>query len=73
MLALAAGVIYVKEKSMKKIISWLGNRAKERTTLDGAVLVAAALIFLLFQPIAKFVAYAAILYGAWTMWKSEKK
>ena len=57
---------------MKKIISWLGNRAKERTTLDGAVLIAAALIFLLFQPIAKFVAYAAILYGAWTMWKSEK-
>mgnify|MGYP000732563213 CR=1 FL=1 len=72
MLALVAGVNYAKERSMKKLISWLGNRAQERTTLDGVILVGVALIFLLLQPIAKFVAYAAIAYGAWTIWKSEK-
>ena len=53
---------------MKK---WLDNRLKERTTLDGAILVAAGVCFLIFKPIAAAVAYGAIAYGAWTIYKSE--
>ena len=54
---------------MKK---WIIQRLGERTTLDGAVLVGAGVAFLIFKPIASLVAYAAIAYGAWTIFKKER-
>jgi hypothetical protein len=53
------------------IQKWITARLKERTTLDGAILVGAGVAFLIFKPIASLVAYAAIAYGAWTIWKKE--
>ena len=50
---------------------WIKERLNERTTLDGAVLVGAGVAFLIFKPIASLVAYAAIAYGAWTIYKKE--
>ena len=50
---------------------WINARLKERTTVDGVVLVGAGIAFLIFKPIAGLVAYAAIAYGAWTIWKAE--
>lgn len=54
------------------IKNWISSRLKERTTLDGAVLIGAGVAFLIFKPIASIVAYGAIAYGAWTMFKKEK-
>lgn len=48
---------------------WVTERLKERTTLDGVVLVAAGVSFLIFKPIASIVAYGAILYGLFTFFK----
>jgi|TARA_B110000495_G_C22597506_1_gene357571 hypothetical protein len=48
---------------------WLQCRLEERTTIDGALLVAFGLVMLIL-PMDLF-AYAAIIYGIWTMWKSE--
>jgi hypothetical protein len=56
---------------MDKAQKWINARIKERTTLDGALLIAAGISFLIFKPIASIVAYAAIVYGGWTIWKSE--
>ena len=53
------------------IQKWINSRIKERTTLDGAILIAAGVSFLIFKPIAALAAYAAIAYGAWTIWKKE--
>lgn len=53
------------------IKKWITSRLNERTTLDGAVLIGAGVAFLIFKPIASLVAYAAIAYGAWTIWKKE--
>jgi len=53
---------------MKK---WIMNRISERTTWDGAALVALGVIVLIAKPIAGLVAYAAIAYRAWTIYKSE--
>ena len=50
---------------------WITSSLNERTTLDGAVLIGAGVAFLIFKPIASLVAYAAIAYGAWTIWKKE--
>jgi hypothetical protein len=53
------------------IKKWINQRLSERTTLDGAVLIGAGIAFLIFKPIASLVAYGAIAYGAWTIWKRE--
>ena len=50
---------------------WIKARLRERTTLDGAVLVAAGSAFIVLGPLAKIAAYGAIAYGLWTMFKKE--
>lgn len=52
-------------------MNWIKSRLKERTTLDGALLVAVGGVIILAGPFAKIAAYAAIAYGAWTIWKAE--
>jgi len=51
---------------------WIKERLKERTSWDGVVLIVAGVVYLVFKPIATIVAYGAIAYGAWTLWKKEK-
>ncbi len=51
--------------------NWIKKRLDERTSLDGAVLIGVGLVILIAGPFAKLAAYAAIAYGAWTIWKSE--
>ena len=53
------------------IKNWIKSRIEERTSLDGAVLIGVGLIILIAGPFAKLAAYAAIAYGAWTVWKAE--
>ena len=55
------------------IKEWLTKRLKERTTYDGAILIGAGVAYLVFEPIAAIVAYGAIAYGLWTLYKSETK
>ena len=50
---------------------WINNRIDERTSWDGAALIAVGVVILIAGPFAKIAAYAAIAYGAWTIWKSE--
>ena len=58
-----------KEKNMFNIVDWVNARVEERTTWDGAMLIGFGLVMLMI-PMDLF-AYAAIIYGAWTCWKSE--
>ena len=51
---------------MKK---WLKSRLKERTSLDGVILIVTGIAMILIP--VDLIAYAAIFYGAWTIWKSE--
>jgi len=50
---------------------WIKSRMNERTSWDGAALVALGLMVLFLAPLAKIAAGLAIVYGAWTIWKSE--
>ena len=50
---------------------WINNRIDERTSWDGAALIAVGVVILIAGPFAKIAVYAAIAYGAWTIWKSE--
>ena len=51
------------------MMNWIMKRMTERTTLDGAALIATGVVMLI-APV-DLIAYAAIAYGAWTVWKSE--
>ena len=53
------------------IKNWISERMKERTSLDGAVLIALGLMILFLAPLAEIAAGLAIAYGVWTIWKSE--
>ena len=50
---------------------WIKGRIGERTSWDGGVLIAIGLIALLAKPRIGMAAYAAIAYGAWTIYKKE--
>ena len=43
----------------------------ERTSLDGTVLIAVGVVCVLFAPLVKWAAYAAIAYGAWAILKKD--
>ena len=53
------------------MINWIKARIEERPSWNGAALIAVGVIILIAGPFASMAAYAAIAYGAWTIWKSE--
>jgi hypothetical protein len=55
------------------MIEWIKERLKERTTLDGAVVIGLALTVLFAAPVVKLVAWPALAWGVWTIWKNESK
>lgn len=59
------------ENLITKIKQWAIKRIQERTTLDGIILISAGVVYLVFKPIASIVAYGAILYGIYTVVKSD--
>jgi hypothetical protein len=50
-----------------KIVNWIKDRLHERTTWDGGVVIGISVLVLLASPIIKWVAYAGLAYGAWTL------
>ncbi len=51
------------------IKKWIETRIKERSTIDGVLMVAAGAAIIVFSPLTKLIAYAAIAYGAYTIWR----
>ena len=51
--------------------NWIKDRMREMTSWNGAAMIVVGLIVLFATPLAKWAAYAAILYGAYSIWKSE--
>jgi len=50
---------------------WVKDRITERSTLDGVVFVLGGMAFIVFKPIGSLVAYGAIAYGAYTIWRKD--
>jgi hypothetical protein len=63
--------MHADARSVQMIKKFITSRLEERTSWDGAVLIAVGLVVLIAGPFAKLAAYGAIAYGAWTIWKSE--
>lgn len=63
---------YKENKMLEKFKGWVADRFTERTSWDGAALIGLGIVILIAKPLAGLLAYAAIAYGAWTIWKKEK-
>ncbi len=53
------------------IKNWIKQRLEERTSWNGAALIAVGIVVLIAGPFAKLAAYAAIAYGAWAIYSKE--
>ena len=51
--------------------AWVMSRLGERTTYDGAVIVALCGSYILFESIITLGAYGGVLYGLWTMYQEQ--
>jgi hypothetical protein len=56
---------------LKKAMSWAKSRVSERTSWDGAVIIAGCLVVICTGGLAKLLAWVGLAYGAWTCYKSE--
>lgn len=54
-------------------LDFVKARWSERSTWDGTVLIGVGLVALLFAPLVKWVAWAAVIYGAWTLFTGENE
>lgn len=57
---------------MDELVLWVKERLAERTSWDGAALIAVGVLSLVAHPLLNIAAWVAIAWGAWTLWKSEK-
>ena len=46
------------------------KKLDERSTMDGILMVAAGAVIIIFSGLAQAIAYAAIAYGAYTIWRN---
>lgn len=51
---------------------WALARWAERTSWDGAALIAVGVLALIAHPLVNLAAWAAVVYGVWTLWKKEE-
>jgi|TARA_B100000035_G_C20963036_1_gene537431 hypothetical protein len=54
------------------MIDFVKARLAERTSWDGATIVGMSLLVLLAAPVVKLLAWPALVYGLWTIYKEEK-
>ena len=52
------------------IKKWIEQRLAERSTIDGIVMIVAGAAVIVFSPITNIIAYGAIIYGAYTIYRN---
>jgi len=53
-------------------VDWVKAQWAQRTSWDGTVLIVVGLMGLLAHPLMHMASWAAVAWGAWTLWKQEK-
>ena len=53
------------------LIESIKEKLGELSSWSGGMFIGIGVLIMVGSPILSIVAYAAIAYGAWTMWKSE--
>jgi|TARA_B100001057_G_scaffold452901_1_gene497236 hypothetical protein len=53
------------------MMDYIKARMKESSSLDGAGVLIACVLIILFAPFAKIIAYAGIVYSVWKILKKD--
>jgi hypothetical protein len=56
---------------IRMLVQWVKDRWAERTSWDGTMLIGVGVVALLFSPLVSWAAWAAIVYGVWTLFRPE--
>jgi len=56
---------------LEALKSWVHDRLDERSSWNGGVLIAVGIVALVAKPLIGIAAWAAIIYGAYQVWKKE--
>ena len=67
---LSYGIFHNKTRK-KTMIDWIKARLAERTSWDGATIIAISVLVLVAAPVVKLLAWPALVYGLWTLYSSE--
>lgn len=54
------------------LIDWIQDRMRERTSWDGLTIIIISILALVASPIIRYVAWAGLAYGIWTLWRGDK-
>ena len=52
-------------------MDYIKSKMKESSTLDGAGILIACILIIVFAPLAKIIAYAGIAYSVWKIVKKD--
>jgi len=52
------------------IVNRIKEKLAERSSKDGVAMIVAGAAIIVFSPFAKLIAYAAIVYGAYTIYRN---
>jgi hypothetical protein len=50
-------------------MNWLKTKLAERSSMDGILMIVAGAGIIVFSPLTQMIAYAAIAWGAYTIWR----
>jgi len=53
------------------MMDYIKSKMKESSTLDGAGILIACILIIVFAPLAKIIAYAGIAYSVWKIVKKD--
>ena len=56
---------------LSRMYHWCKDRVSQRTSWDGAVIIALSLVVLFLGQFAEWACYAGILWGIWTIIKDQ--
>ena len=55
----------------KTMVDWIKARVAERTSWDGATIIAMSVMVIIATPIVELLAWPALIYGIWTLYNGE--
>jgi hypothetical protein len=53
------------------MVDWIKARVAERTSWDGATIIAMSVMVIMATPIVELLAWPALIYGIWTLYNGE--
>lgn len=58
---------------VNSLIDWMQKQLTDRASWDGLTIIVISILALIASPLIKYAAWLGLAYGAWILWKKDKK